>query len=424
MTATPVVPSARSGAGVQRTVLPNGLTVLSEFYPGVRSVALGAWVRAASVHEAPAVMGVSHLLEHLVFKGTERRSAHDIALSLESLGGSLDAYTSREHTSFQARVLDEHLSVAADVMFDLMFRPLLREEDLRLERQVVLEEISMVEDTPDDLVFELHNEALWGTHPLGYSILGTRDTVGGMRLDDVRALHARAYHPPHVVVSAAGNVTHEHLLEVLSDAGWADLPGGDGTPLHEPPACPQPARRKHVARDGAQCHVVLGSATVPHRDERRYALMLVDTLLGGGMSSRLFQKVREELGLAYSVYTFQSFHSHSGAHGVYVGTAPERRAAALDAVQAELRRVVDEGIPERELAQGRQQLKGQITLGLESPAARMYRLASVELYHEPFRPLDDVLRSIDGIHADDVRAVCTDFFHPDGQTVVSLGPGA
>ena len=417
MTHSPVPES-----GVQRTVLPNGLTVLSEFYPGVRSVALGAWVRAASVHEPPDVMGVSHLLEHLVFKGTERRNAHELALSLESLGGSLDAYTSREHTSFQARVLDEHLPQAADVMFDLMFRPLLRAEDLRLERKVVLEEISMVEDTPDDLVFEMHNEALWGTHPMGYTILGTRETVANMKLDDLRALHARAYHPPHVVVSAAGNVTHEHLLAVLAEAGWADLPRGDDTPMVEVAALPLAPSVRHVDRDGAQCHVVLGSATVPHRDERRYALMLVDTLLGGGMSSRLFQRVREELGLAYSVYTFQSFHSLAGAHGVYVGTAPETRADALAAVQEELRRVSDAGISEQELAQGRQQLKGQITLGLESPSARMYRLASVELYHEPFRPLDEVLRRVDAIDVAAARAACESFFQPERQTVVSLGP--
>lgn len=417
MTHSPVPES-----GVQRTVLPNGLTVLSEFYPGVRSVALGAWVRAASVHEPREVMGVSHLLEHLVFKGTERRNAHQLALSLESLGGSLDAYTSREHTSFQARVLDEHLPQAADVMFDLMFRPLLRAEDLRLERKVVLEEISMVEDTPDDLVFEMHNEALWGTHPMGYTILGTRETVANMKLDDLRALHARAYHPPHVVVSAAGNVTHEHLLAVLAEAGWADLPRGDDTPMEEVAAVPLAPSMRHVDRDGAQCHVVLGSATVPHRDERRYALMLVDTLLGGGMSSRLFQRVREELGLAYSVYTFQSFHSLAGAHGVYVGTAPETRADALAAVQEELRRVSDEGISEQELAQGRQQLKGQITLGLESPSARMYRLASVELYHEAFRPLDEVLRRVDAIDVEAARVACAEFFRPERQTVVSLGP--
>lgn len=410
--------------GVRRTVLPNGLTVLSEYYPGVRSVSLGAWVRAASVHETRDEMGVSHMLEHLVFKGTQHRSAHQIALSLESLGGSLDAYTSREHTSFQARVLDEHLPQAADVMFDVMFRPLLREEDLKLERKVVLEEIGMVEDTPDDLVFELHNEALWGTHPMGYSILGTRETVASMKLDALRALHARAYQPQHVVVGAAGNVSHEHLLAVLAEAGWCDLPRGNGAASVEVDATPLPPSMREIARDGAQCHVVLGSATVPHRDERRYALMLVDTLLGGGMSSRLFQKVREELGLAYSVYTFQSFHLMTGAHGVYVGTAPETREMALAAVRDELARLADAGMPEAELAQGRQQLKGQITLGLESPSARMFRAAATELYHEPYRPLDEVLRCIDAIDAAAVRSVCEEFFQPGKQTVVSLGPAA
>ena len=408
--------------GVQRTVLANGLTVLSEFYPGVRSVAFGAWVRAASVHEAREVMGVSHLLEHLVFKGTEQRSAHQLALALEALGGSLDAYTSREHTSFQARVLDEHLSEAADVMADLMFRPLLRAEDLRLERKVVLEEISMMEDTPDDLVFELQNEAQWGAHPMGYSILGTRETVAGMKLDDLRALHARAYHPPHIVVSASGNVTHEQLLAVLAGTGWADLPRGDDAPLAEVPSAAVTPLVRHVVRDGAQSHIVMGSPTVPHRDPRRHALMLVDTLLGGGMSSRLFQKVREELGLAYSVYTFQSFHTQMGTHGVYVGTAPETRDQALAAVQGELQRLVDDGIPAAELAQGKQQLKGQITLAMESPAARMFRAASVELYREPFLTLDDVLQRIDAIDAETARAVCAEFFRPELQTVVSLGP--
>src|SRR5437763_7049951 len=186
-------------SGLSRTTLPNGLTVLSEHMPGVRSVALGAWVRAASLHEPRERMGVSHLLEHMVFKGTERRTAHEIALSLEALGGSLDAYTSREHTVYQGRVLDEHLLEAADVIGDIVFRPTLRESDLSLERKVILEEIAMVEDTPDDLVFELHNEVLWGRHPYGYSILGTRDTVQSLGVRDLRALHARAYHPGQLV---------------------------------------------------------------------------------------------------------------------------------------------------------------------------------------------------------------------------------
>src|SRR5947208_2451939 len=211
---------------LDRTTFPNGLTVLSEHMPGVRSVAFGAWVRSASLHEQPEVMGVSHLLEHMVFKGSARRSAKDIALSLEALGGSLDAYTSREHTVFQGRVLDEHLREAADVIADIVFRPTLRQADLTLERKVVLEEIGMVEDTPDDLVFELHNAALWGDHPYGYSILGTRDTVASLGVPELRELHRRAYHPAHLVIAASGNGERDRLLDVLEGPGWLAVDAG------------------------------------------------------------------------------------------------------------------------------------------------------------------------------------------------------
>jgi len=414
----------RPGAGLRRTVLPNGLTVLSEHMPGVRSVALGAWVRAASVHEARDRMGVSHLLEHMVFKGTARRTAKEIALSLEQLGGSLDAYTAREHTSYQARVLDEHLEVAADVIADLVFRPLLRPADLRLERKVVLEEISMVEDTPDDIVFELHNEALWGTHPYGYSILGTRDTVSAMEVEHLRELHRRAYHPSQLVVAASGNVEHEQLLDVLDRTGWASAPRGDERPLVSPtPASAAPSTR-HVERDIAQTHIVFGAPAVPYTDPRRYALSLVSTVVGGGMSSRLFQRVREELGLAYSVYTYQSFHVDTGVHGVYVATAPDTARDAAAAVREEMASLVERSLTPEELEAGKSQLKGQITLSLESVSSRMYRAAGAELYGDEFRTLDEVLALVDAIDAQTVAAVCADFFRPDLQTVVSLGPTA
>ncbi|HVX40359.1 MAG TPA: pitrilysin family protein [Gemmatimonadaceae bacterium] len=409
---------------LHRTVLPNGLTVLSEHMPGVRSVAFGAWVRAASLHEPRRLMGVSHLLEHMVFKGTERRSAHEIALSLEALGGSLDAYTSREHTVYQGRVLDEHLLEAADVIGDIVFRPTLRDTDLVLERKVILEEIGMVEDTPDDLVFELHNELLWGPHPYGYSILGTRETVSALGTKELRALHDRAYHPGHLVVAAAGNVEHERLLDVLGRTGWLEASPRDTTPLVSPPPIIQPPETRHVEREGAQTHVVMGTSAVAHGDPRRFPLLLVSMLLGGGMSSRLFQRVREELGLAYNVYTYQSFHADSGLHGVYVATAPDSAGAALDAIRGELRRVVDEGLPSSEIAMGRQQLKGQVTLSLESVSSRMYRAASVELYGEPFRSLDELLALIDAITDEDVANVAREFFDPDRMAVLSLGPQA
>jgi predicted Zn-dependent peptidase len=392
--------------------------------PGVRSVSLGTWVRAASLHERRERMGVSHLLEHMVFKGTAKRSAHEIALSLEALGGSLDAYTSREHTVYQARVLDEHMEHAADVIGDILFRPLLRESDLALERRVVLEEIGMVEDTPDDLVFELHNEALWGSHPYGYSILGTRETVAALGVPDLVELHARAYHPGQLVVAASGNVDHDQLLAVLDRTGWLSVPRGDTSRLVPPtPRTEAPAYR-HVHRDGSQTHIVVGTEGVTHGDPRRFCLLLLSTLLGGGMSSRLFQRVREELGLAYSVYTFQSFHADSGVHGVYVATAPETARDALSAIHDELQRVFEFGLPPEELAMGKQQLKGQVTLSLESVSARMYRAASVELYGEPYRTLDELLALLDAITVEDVAAVARDYFDPRRMTVMSLGPAA
>ena len=408
--------------GVERTVLPNGLTVLSEPYPGVRSIAIGAWVRAASMHERREEMGVSHMLEHLVFKGTRNRSARAIASALESLGGSLDAYTAREHTCFQARVLDEHLAEAADVIADLVFRPSLRAEDLNLERKVVLEEIAMVEDSPDDIVFELHNEALWGEHPYGYSILGTRESVGSMQVETVRALHERAYHPSQIVVAASGNIEHDDLLAELERTGWNDRPRGDDSRPAIPSPVTAPATDRHIERDSQQTHLVFGSSTVAHADPRRYPLMLIDTLLGGGMSSRLFQRIREELGLAYSVYTFQSFHVHAGTHGVYVATAPETAEQATAAVREELSRLAQQGIAEPELQMGKRQLKGQITLSMESVSSRMYRAAGVELFGEPYIPIDEVLAKIDAITVEDTKAVCAEFFPPERQTLVSLGP--
>jgi predicted Zn-dependent peptidase len=413
----------RSAPGdFRRSVLPNGLTVLSEHMPGVRSVAFGAWVRAASLHEPRNLMGISHLLEHMVFKGTERRTAKDIALSLEALGGSLDAYTGREHTVFQARVLDEHIENAVDVIGDMVFKPLLRAADLKLERKVVLEEIGMVEDTPDDLVFEIHNEVLWGEHPYGYSILGTRDTVGSLGVPDLKALHQRAYHPRHLVVAAAGSVEHDRLIDTLMKTGWGDAYAGDDQPLTSPPATVAPVSRRHIERDGAQTHIVIGTDAIAHGDPRRLPFLLLSMLLGGGMSSRLFQRVREELGLAYSVYSFQSFHADIGTHGIYVGTGPETARQALEAIEEELSAVAASGLPVAEIEMGKQQLKGQITLSLESVSARMYRAAGVELNQEPHRSLDEMLALVEAITPDDVAAVAKEFFPPERMTVVSLGP--
>jgi predicted Zn-dependent peptidase len=398
-----------------RTDAENGVTVLSEVLPGVRSVAIGIWVKTASVHEEVGKMGLSHLLEHMVFKGTERRSARDIALELEVRGGALDAYTSREHTSYQARVLDEDLPRALDVLTDLVRNPVLRADDLELERKVVLEEISTVEDTPDDLVFELHSRTLWPEHPYGYSILGTRDTISQLSATDLRALHGRAYHPRHVVITAAGNLNHDLLLKLVAKCGWFTYEAGPEPPTVTP-VPPGQRTTKRVHRDSVQTHIVAGTDTFAHRDERREPLLLLNTVLGGGMSSRLFQRVREELGLAYAVSTYQSFYHEAGLTGVYVGTHPSTAEQAVEKTLA------TEGLSGSVLAEAKQQLKGQVTLSLESPTARMYRLATVELYGEPYRTIDQVMAGIDRIGAEQVGAVAAEFFDPARQTTVWLGP--
>lgn len=282
----------------------------------------------------------------------------------------------------------------------------------------------MVEDTPDDLVFELHNEAVWADHPLGYSILGTRETVGALGVKELRELHRKAYNPSQIVVAAAGSVDHDHLVELLSRTGWHERTDRSSKSLtSRGPSAAKPTRRV-VKRTGSQTHIVLGTPTIGYKDARRHPLVLLSVVLGGGMSSRLFQRVREELGLAYAVYTFQNFYSACGVQGVYVGTAPGTAAAALGAIEAELSDVVAKGLSEEEVVQGKGQLKGQITLSLESPTARMYRAAAVALYGEPYRTLDEMLALVDGIGQDDISVLAKEFLDPAKQTVVSLGPPA
>ena len=418
---TPGLQTEKLDDGLYRTTADSGVTVISEVIASVRSVAVGIWVRTASVHETASCMGISHLLEHMVFKGTERRSARDIAFELEVRGGSLDAYTAREHTSYQARGLDEDLPRALDVLTDLVRNPVLRDSDLELERNVILEEISTVQDTPDDLVFDLHGSTLWPDHPYGFSILGTAETVHALQTSDLKKLHRAAYHPRHVVIAAAGNLNHEVLLNLLAKCGWFTFEPGPEPASVEPVPAAQRTHR-HVERDLAQTHIVLGTDTFGYADERRYALMLLNTVLGGGMSSRLFQRVREELGLAYAVYSFHSFYKHTGVTGVYVGTGPATAEQALEAIMGELTTLARDGLSEDVLTQAKQQLKGQVTLGLESPASRMYRAAGVVLYGQPYMTIDQVLVKIGEVSAEQVAEVGVEFFEPGRQTVVWLGP--
>jgi predicted Zn-dependent peptidase len=403
----------------ERTEL-DGLVALSEWIPGLHSVAIGVWVRAGSVNEVPEEMGVSHLLEHMVFKGTRRRSAKHIALVLERVGGSLDAYTTREHTSYQARVLDEHAELALEVLADLVLAPLLREEDLDLEREVVLEEISTVEDTPDDLIFDLHASQLWGQHPYGYSVLGTRESVSRLTTSALRRAHDRGYRRSNLVVAAAGNVEHAWFVERVAGLFGEAQAGARNGGLPRP--APTSPVRSAVARRSAQTHLVLGTQTFSHADSRRYALVLLSNALGGGMSSRLFQRVREELGLAYAVFSYQSFYRHSGAAGIYLGTRPEWADRAQAVVEEELAKLVAEGLTAEELADVKGQVRGQMVLSLESSGARLYRLAGTALFDEPFRTVEQVMAAVDAVTLDQVAELAAEYFRPERQSVLRLGP--
>jgi predicted Zn-dependent peptidase len=389
-------------AGLFRTHADNGLTVLSEALPGVRSAAVGVWIRAASAHELRSKMGVSHLLEHMVFKGTERRSARQIALELEVRGGSLDAYTGRDHTSYQAHVLDHDLPVAVEILTDLVRHPMLRESDLVPERNVVLEEINGVFDTPDDLVFELLADTMWPAHPYGFSILGTAETVVALTAEDLKARHQWGYYPANMVIVAAGRVEHAEMMELLERQGWFE-PHEESAPRSPAPPAPAVHGVTHQeGKDTTQAHIVFATETFAYADPRRHAMSILTNTFGGGMSSRLFQRIREELGLAYNVYAFQQFYHQ--------------------AIRREYDRLGHEGLGSEETLDGKRQLKGQVILALETPHSRMARLASIELNGEKYRSVDEVLRTIDAVEPDELADLAAEFWVPDRQTMVWLGP--
>jgi len=405
---------------MREALLDNGIRVVTERRPDVRSVAVGVWIDHGSAHETPESGGVSHLMEHVVFKGTERRTAHEIALSLESLGGSLDAYTTREHTSYQAHVLDEHLPVALDVLADLVLHPRLDPVDLELEKDVVIEEIAGVEDTPDDLVFDLHGAKFWNGHTYGRPILGTRETVRALKIDELRSLHSERYRGRNIVLGCVGNIEHDEVVNRLTEL-FGGVDPGSASPLIEEPMGTI-SGRSSVARDAAQAHLVISHATPSHTDPVRDALFLISGAFGGGMSSRLFQRIREELALAYAVFSFQSFYSKAGMAGVYVGTRPEASEQALEGILCEYAKLSEHGIRGEELEQAKSHAKGRSILAMESTGARLLRLAGFTLRGEPYRDLGESLARIDAVTLEEVSAACQRFYNPENQFALSLGP--
>jgi predicted Zn-dependent peptidase len=390
---------------------------VTERVESVRSIALGFWVRTGSRDESPAEAGLSHFLEHLLFKGTDRFSSREIDELFDSIGAEVNAGTSKETTSVYSRFLDRHLERAVDVMADMFLRSTY--PDIDSERQVVIEEIAMYEDEPQDRVHDVLSEAVFGDHPLGRPIIGKAEVISSVPVPQIAEYHDAHYVGGNIVLAAAGNVDHDELLALARakvDPAAAARP--DGT---EPgPSDAQP-RLRFYTKETEQYHLCLGGPGIPRGDERRFALRVLDTILGGSTSSRLFQEVREKRGLAYAVYSYASQFIDTGQIGIYVGTRPDNVSEALEVIGGELRRVAGEGVTAEELERARENVKGRTTLSMESTLARMNRLGSSLLMGVPILTLDEVLAEIDAVTLEDVGALAAELYDPARMSAAGVG---
>ncbi len=400
------------------TTLPSGVRIVTESMDSVRSVALGFWIGTGSVTEAEPEAGLSHLLEHMLFRGTDRYGSLELDQLFDGMGAELNAGTGKETTSVFSRVLDVHLPVAFDAMHDMVWRPRLAEDDLANEREIVLEELAMYDDDPQDKVFDVLGEAVFGGHPLGRAIIGHREVVAGARADGLRTFHDARYVPGNVVLAAAGSVDHDRLVEL---AAAADVAQGAAAPAAPPPPAVAPPRVRFVQKDTEQVHLCLGAPGIARDDERRWALRVLDTILGATSSSRLFQEVRERRGLAYSVYSFTALHAGTGQVGLYLGTRPDNLGPALAVVGEELARFVGEHVDDGELARAKENVKGRMVLALESTSARMNRLGSSVLAGLPLLEVDEVMRRVDAVGAEDVRSLAAELFAPERLSAAGIG---
>lgn len=412
------------GAVVRRTTLPNGLRVVTESVPGVRSVSFGAWIGVGSRDETPRQTGAAHFLEHLLFKGTQTRSAWEITAPIEAVGGEMNAFTTKEYTCYYARVLDDDTELAVDTVCDVVLNGRLDAGDIEGEREVILEEIAMNDDDPGDTVHDLYMRTHYGDGPLGRPILGTQDSLEALTPQGIRSFYRRHYVAPRMVVAAAGAVDHDEVVERVRTAfRGADIPG---EPVIRPatrraPAAPGRGTRAVTHRPSEQAHLVLGLGGIRRTDDRRYALGVLNAALGGGMSSRLFQSVREERGLAYSVYSFVSSFADTGYTGVYVGCLPDKLHDVLEVTHEVIADVARSGLSDEELRRGRGQLRGSVVLGQEDAGSRMSRIAKGELLYDEIPSIDDIVARIDAVTSDDISKLAGELL-TEPPTYAAIGP--
>jgi predicted Zn-dependent peptidase len=404
---------------VNRTTLPNGIRVITETMPHVRSVSIGIWIGTGARHETPAQNGMSHFIEHMLFKGTTSRSAEDIAKIVDSTGGHLDAYTAKELVSFNTKVIDDHLPIAFDVLCDMVLHPLFNEADIEKEKGVILEELKMEVDNPEYLVHETFFSGFWKNHPLGRSILGTKATIRAFSRDAIQDYFRQVYRPENILVTAAGRIEHDKLTEMVTGY-FGNLPRAA-----EPPSEPEPSPRAPLVlknkRSLEQMHLCMGVPAYPIAHELRYGMYVLSTLLGGGMSSRLFQNIREKHGLAYAVFSELNLYRDTGCLAVYAGTSQESTRTVVTMVLDEFRRLCDEPVSPEELRRAKDHLKGSLALSLESTSSRMSNLARQELFFGRFFSVDEMVESIEQVTDYDVQRIARDFFSGKQVGMTALG---
>src|SRR5215471_10629566 len=404
---------------IRRQVLPNGLTVITEQMEHIRSISIGIWVKTGSRDEDPQWNGISHFIEHMVFKGTKHRSAEDIARQVDSIGGNMDAFTAKECICFNIKVLDEHLPIAMDVLSDLVLNPVFDAQDIGRERGVILEEIKMDEDNPDYLVHEIFTQSFWKDHPLGKPILGTRETVKKFERPVVSDFYEHRFIPGNVIVSAAGNLNHEQFVDLVAQHFQHMKPISNGFHSQPPKVFSRINLRNKKSLE--QVQICLGVPSHPIAHQNRYASYILNTLLGGGMSSRLFQNIRERQGLAYAIYSDLNPYRDTGCMCVYAGTSRESASRVVECVIKEFRDLKSTPVPEEELRRAKDQLKGSLMLSLESSTARMSNLARQEIYFDRFYSLDELIERIEAVTAEDLRQTADEFFRTEQIAVTILG---
>ena len=408
-----------SDRDVTRTTLPNGLRIITEPMPHVRSASIGVWIGSGARRETVPQNGISHFIEHMVFKGTENRSAEDIARIIDSTGGHLDAYTAKELVSYNTKVIDDHLPVAFDVLSDLVLRPLFRPEDIEKEKGVILEELKMEVDNPEYLVHETFFRSFWRNHPLGRSILGTKATIGAFGEDAIRHYYGDVYVPSNIVITAAGRITHQQIVDYAERYFGSLRSGAPPTPERQPePDTPLVLKKK---RSLEQVHLCVGVPAYPIAHERRYGCYVLSTLLGGGMSSRLFQNVREKHGLAYSIFSELNLYRDTGCLAVYSGTSTEHVKKVVGMVADEFRRLYSDPVPAEELRRAKDHLKGSLALSLESTSSRMSNIARQELFFGRFFNVDEMVESIEAVTVEEIQGIARDFFEGKQIGVTVLG---